>query len=138
MNPNFFAKYHCKIETRNTVEKQTMRQYDPILLMYNFGETFQNLSIKPYDEMKKPQNNLAFFDDSCESTFIGHCMYKARGFRAFKIKEHVFGIWSDTSEIYGHLEINMPVSIREPENDGIVLKIAYKLILIRILFWVQY
>lgn len=34
LNQNFFKKYHLKIETRNIVEKQTMRHYNFTMLKY--------------------------------------------------------------------------------------------------------
>lgn len=73
LNQNFFQKYQLEIESRNMVEKQTMRNYYSISLMYNLGGTLNKLFTKSNDKTKKHENNLAFMDAPRESSFIGPC-----------------------------------------------------------------
>lgn len=111
MDQNFFEKYHLKIESKYMVEKQTMRHYGSTSLKYNLGETFQNLSTKPYDGTKEKGNNITFTDDSRKSRSIGHCLYITRGFNAFEIKKFVVDIWKGTCNRYCQQKTNIFVSI---------------------------
>lgn len=95
LNPNFFEKYHLEVETRNMVEKQTMRHYVSTSLKYNMEDTFQKLSRKPYDETKKQDNNLAFTDYCRESRSIGLRLYRARDFNAYENKDFDLKIWME-------------------------------------------
>lgn len=111
MDQNFFEKYHLKIESKYMVEKQTMRHYGSTSLKYNLGETFQNLSTKPYDGTKEKGNNITFTDDSRKSRSIGHCLYITIGFNAFEIKKFVVDIWKGTCNRYCQQKTNIFVSI---------------------------
>lgn len=119
MDQNFFEKYHLKIESKYMVEKQTMRHYGSTSLKYNLGETFQNLSTKPYDGTKEKGNNITFTDDSRKSRSIGHCLYITRGFNAFEIKKFVVDIWKGTCNRYCQQKTNIFVSIWRLVNDDI-------------------
>lgn len=119
MDQNFFEKYHLKIESKYMVEKQTMRHYGSTSLKYNLGETFQNLSTKPYDGTKENGNNITFTDDSRKSRSIGHCLYITRGFNAFEIKKFVVDIWKGTCNRYCQQKTNIFVSIWRLVNDDI-------------------
>lgn len=111
MDQNFFEKYHLNIESKYMVEKQTMRHYGSTSLKYNLGETFQNLSTKPYDGTIEKGNNITFTDDSRKSRSIGHCLYITRGFNAFEIKKFVVDIWKGTCNRYCQQKTNIFVSI---------------------------
>lgn len=124
LDQNFFEKYHLKIERKNMVEKQTMRHFDSTSPNYSWEEKFPKVSTKPNDERKKHVNNLAFFDDSRKCRFINLFFFTARGFNACKIKGPVSDIWNVSTKRYGKQKINMSVSIRGPENDGIAQKIT--------------
>lgn len=119
LNPNFFEKYHLEVETRNMVEKQTMRHYVSTSIKYNMEDTFQKLSRKPYDETKKQDNNLAFTDYCRESRSIGLRLYRARDFNAYENKDFDLKIWMGTGKKYRTQKINVLVSIRRLVNDDI-------------------
>lgn len=122
MNQNFFKKYHLKIETRNIVEKQTMRHYNFTMLKYFLWDHFQNYlqNLMMRQRNRRGQQPCIYWRLLRVQILCSlRCLYTERDFNAFEIKEFVLEIWKGTGKIYCQRKIDTPVTLRRLINDDV-------------------